>query len=186
MIEGIYPRDADDYCRDLLNDKQRRSIRWLYEHDDFRRFPVDYAVRLVTTCDKLEDPKNPTSFVNRNKGGLARLIGWRIFQEHTNIEGHGSDPLDHSRNAFKDYVDRETHYELERLKGKDNLGKITKQEYEVVLNQVFEAIVKRAVELFNEHDGYNFPINPTDLRNLLRVDLRESITRQSQIQKTAA
>jgi hypothetical protein len=172
MSQNISRGDVERFLgeRPDLGENLNYQVRILYEFSDFTRFPIGYSLRLVQASNRNSNSKRFKGF-----GGLSRLIGFRIFNEHAEIEARELNPSTYSSEAFKDYVDRETHYALERLKGKDKLHEVTQEDYERTLGEVFDAIVGRAVELFSIHGSHDCPIDPNDVNTLLRVDLRDYI-----------
>ncbi len=87
--------------------------------------------------------------------------------------GNYPDHYSYSGQGFIDFMNNETHYALERT------GKTKSEEIEV-RERVLEGLVKRAIELFSDWNGKDYPPDclnkeiPKDKRNI-RCDLREYI-----------
>ena len=155
--DRIYTRVEEDghrWCSDIPE--------W-----DFRRL-----LEIYTESSHEEFDENPVRFVLD--------IGSRIYSEWCMGEGRGSHHPMYQGEGFKSFVDRETHYELEKPKSQQDRG--SHEGYLRAKDRVLGGLVERAVELFSEwgnsypSDCFNkeVPEDKKDKRNL-RVSLASYI-----------
>ncbi|MBI2559388.1 hypothetical protein HYW20_08755 [Candidatus Woesearchaeota archaeon] len=113
--------------------------------------------------------RTPSTAAPKHPGNFVHEIMYRVYTEWC-MNNSGIDHQSNFATGLREFINKETHYELVRMKkfGNGESGKfegLTHEEYRNVRNQVLDAIVKRALE-------ENLPKRYSERDHNLRGDLR--------------